>query len=248
MSRLIRSILTCYTASSLVCLAQTNTLAQAEQLGLKGEFKEAGALLRRAMESKALPVAERKRLEFELDRLERIKKDFPYTKESLFADLKKAVKDLTVDEFERWVEEGRFDSREIDGKRYFMTSSVSNLFWRYPELNLRRVAPKETAPLEKLRLQSCRTIKQTAINEHKPYVLPKRFNVTMTVAAKPTSAPAGEMIKAWLPIPRRFPFQQDFELVSTSSKARHIDNEDSAIRCVYLEQPTKAGNPSEFKI
>jgi len=129
-----------------------------------------------------------------------------------------------------------------------MISSVSNLFWRYPELNPRRITPKETVALEKLRLETCRNIKQAALEEKTPYVLPKRFHVTMKVAAKPTAAPAGETIRAWLPIPRRYPFQDDFELTSTSSKVRHMDNEDSAIRCLYLEQPVKPGKTNHFKI
>src|SRR5207249_5087068 len=80
------------------------------------------------------------------------------------------------------------------------------------------------------------------------YVLPKRFHVTMTVTAKPKAAPAGEVIRAWLPIPRNYPFQQDFQLLATSSKPSHIEGEDSPIRSLYLEQPVTANDKTEFKI
>ena len=59
----------------------------------------------------------------------KIKKDFPFSAEELFTELKRAVKGITQQEFDSWVKEGRFDSRLIDGKRWFMTSSVSNLYF-----------------------------------------------------------------------------------------------------------------------
>ena len=53
----------------------------------------------------------------------------------------------------------------------------------------------------------------------------------MTVTAAANAAPAGEIIRAWLPIPRRYPFQGDFQLLSTSSTPKHVDDEQSPIRC-----------------
>src|SRR5437868_5931373 len=113
--------------------AQPTLIDQVNQLELKGQFKQAASLLHSSLQGKSLAPLERKKLEFELDRLDRIKKDFPYTKDELFAELTKAVKDLSPAELDKWVSEGRFDSREIDGQRYFMSSSVSNLYFRYPE-------------------------------------------------------------------------------------------------------------------
>src|SRR2546423_243539 len=121
------------------CFSQSGMMDRVNQYESRGQFKEAAAALTKVLQNTDLPPAERKTLEFELDRLERIKKDYPFTKDSLFAELKKSVKALTREEFDRWVAEGRFDSREIDGHRYFMTSSVSNLFFRYADLNSRRL-------------------------------------------------------------------------------------------------------------
>src|SRR5438552_6775858 len=219
--------------------AQKDVLEKVNQLELKGQFKEAAGTLASALQGKSLPLTESKKLEFELDRLDRIKKDFPYTKESLFEELKNSVKNLTPEEFERWINEGRFDSREIDGKQYYMTSSISNLYFRYPELSSRRTLPKETTAHQKAVWETCTAIRKAALAEKKPYVLPKRFHVTMTVTAKPTAAPAGEIIRAWLPIPRRYPFQDDFQFLSASSAARRLDDEQSPIRAVYLEQPAR---------
>ncbi len=229
-------------------LAQQDVIQRVNQLEQTGQFKQAAGVLETALQRKSLTSAERKNLEFELDRLERIKKDFPYTRDQLFSELKGTVKGLTSEEFGRWIGEGRFDSREIDGRRYFMTSSVSNLFFRYPELNPRRIPPKETAELEKAIWKTCAAIKQAALAEHRPYVLPRRFHVTMTVTAASNAAPAGETIRAWLPVPRRYPFQGDFQLISTSSPAKELGDEQSSVRCVYLEQAARKKKPTEFTI
>jgi transglutaminase-like putative cysteine protease len=248
MKRLFLSLLCIGLLSGANCFAQKAVLAQAEQLELKGDFKAAAGLLTNALGNQALSVADRKELEFELDRLARIKLDFPYTKDSLFADLKKSVKGLTASEYNQWVNEGRFDSREIDGKRYFMSSSVSNLFFRYPELYARHLPPVNTADVEKRHWETCLAIQKAALAEKKPYVLPKRFQTTMTVTANADAAPAGETVRAWLPIPREYPFQTGFELVSASPAVKRVDDRLSPIRAAYFEQPAVKGRKTEFKL
>jgi transglutaminase-like putative cysteine protease len=244
----LSTITVLFVIGSMNAFADTDVMSHANQLELSGKFKEAAASLTKALDSNTLRKPDRKKLEFALDRLERIKKDYPYNAEELFNELKGSVKNLTREEFDQWVKEGRFDSREIDGQRRFMTSSVSNLFFRYPDLNPRRTPPKETAELEQQRLETVRTIKKAALDEKKAYVLPKRFHVTMAVTAKATAAPADEVIRAWLPIPRHYPFQDGFELISTSSKVLHLEDENSPIRSLYLEQAAKKGQPTSFKV
>jgi transglutaminase-like putative cysteine protease len=227
---------------------QSITVADVNELELQGRFKQAGARLSEALADKTLAAEQRKRLEFELDRLERIKKDFPYMQDELFVELKKAIKGLTKKEFTQWVAEARFDSREIDGRRYFMGSSVSNLFFRHPELEIRRTTPKDKAAHDKAVWENCVAIRKAALAENKPYVLPKRFHVAMAVTAKKDAAPDGEIIRAWVPIPRRYPFQTDFTLLNNSSPVKHLEDEQSPIRCVYLEEPAKKGEATEFRI
>lgn len=228
--------------------AQTELIERAEALELQGKFTEAAAVLTNALADSTLPAAERKQLKFEADRLVRIRKDYPLTKAALFEALKASVKDLGAEEFEAWIGEGRFDSREIDGERRFMGSSVSNLYFRHPELESRRIKPKDTAALEQARLATVRSIKQAALAEKQPHVLPKRFRNTMTVTVKADAAPPGEIIRAWLPIPRRYPFQKDFELRSSSPVAKEINSRDSSIRTVYLEAAAREAKPTKFEI
>jgi transglutaminase-like putative cysteine protease len=233
---------------SATCFARQDSAGEASRLELQGQFKQAAGLLTTALQDKSLPDAERKKLAFELDRLDRIKQDFPLTKEALVSDLKESVKNLTAEDYEQWLKEGRFDYRDIDGTRFFMGDSVRNLYMRYPELNARRLHPKDTTSLDKARMESILAIKQAASSAKTPYVLPKRFRVTMTVTAKADAAPAGETIRAWVPIPRQYPFQDDIKLLPTPSPVKHLDDLQSPIRSAYFEQPAQAGKPTEFKV
>lgn len=238
-------------AGSLVAadgFTQTEIIGRAEALELQGRFAEAATTLTNALNDSSLTTAQRKQLEFEADRLVRIRKDYPFTKAALFAALQASVKDLTTAEFEAWIAEGRFDSREIDGERRFMGSSVSNLYFRHPELESRRIKPKDTAAFEQARLASVRAIKQAAQAAQQPYVLPKRFRNTMTVTVNADAAPDGETVRAWLPIPRRYPFQKDFELRSSSPVAKEVNSRDSSIRAVYLEAAARETKPTKFQI
>ena len=233
---------------SATCIARQTVDGEAGRLELQGQFKRAASLLSKSLHDKSLPAAERKKLEFELDRLDRIKQDFPLTKEALFADLQASLKNFTAEEYEQWLNEARFDYRDIDGTRFFMGDSVRNLYMRYPELNARRLHPKDTASLDKARLESVQAIEQAASTAKTPYMLAKRFQVTMTVTANPDAVLAGETIRAWIPIPRQYPFQDEIELLRTSSPAKHMDDLQSPIRSAYFEQPAQAGKPTQFKV
>jgi transglutaminase-like putative cysteine protease len=241
--RFVGLILLCLTA---VCYSQQSIVDRANELELRGEFRQAAGVLESALHNKSLTDEDRKRIEFELDRLDRIRKDYSLTKEQLFTLLRQSVKDLTAAEFDRWIAEGRFDMRDIDGTTYFMGSSRSNLFFRYPELKTRRMNAPDETEFERSTLLAVSSIIETAKRSGTPYVLPKRFRNRMTVTLKADVVPAGETVKAWLPIPRSFPHQKEFTIVASSSPVKNLDEETSPIRSAYLEQTTRAGEPTTF--
>jgi hypothetical protein len=74
-----------------VAFSQSAVLQKADELERQGHFQQAAGILTSASGDKALPAAERKQLEFDLDRLDRIRKDFPFTKDELFTRLQSSV-------------------------------------------------------------------------------------------------------------------------------------------------------------
>lgn len=226
------------------------TLTAANQLAEAGDFKQAATLLASALQNSGtnFSTAERKQIAFQFDLLTRIKKDYSLTEPELYDAIDQSLTGLTKDEFARWLKEDRFDTRTFNGVRYFVGTSVSNLYFRHPELNARRRAPKDDAANQKAMLENCRAIKSAAVREDKPYVLPQRYKATMTVTAEKNAVPAGEVIRAWLPIPRRYLYQREFKLLSTSSRVKYLADEKSPIRSIYFEQTARLDKPTEFQV
>ena len=216
----------------------------------RGAFREAAALLAQVLTADPvrLDSTQTSTLAFELERLRRIRLDYPLARTDLFRQLQRSLPDLAVTEFERWVADGRFDARMIDDTLRFFRASVSNLFWRYPELNSRRPSHSNDSSLERSVLQGARSIAAAASRTAKPFVLPKQFNVRMSVTVDQNATPPGDTIRAWLPVPRRYPHQQNLNILSTSSPVRNLAPESSPIRSLYMEQVAVYDQPTLFSM
>jgi len=225
-----------------------SVLRQAAQLEEAGGFAKAGALLSEALARAGLPEAQRRQLAFERERLARIRKDYGLSKTALYEALQQSIRGLTEAEFEQWLRAGWFDGRVIDGKLCFVGPSVANLYYRHPETESRRLKPMDTTAKERAYLDNARAIRRAAAEQGRPYVLPKRFHVTMSVSVPANAVAAGELVRAWLPVPRRYPFQDQFELKRATPPNAQIGEPDSPIRSAYLEQVAPAAAPALFEV
>jgi transglutaminase-like putative cysteine protease len=228
--------------------ALASPLTEAAALQERGDFKRADAVLAAALKSNSVSGDERKKVEWEKDRIERIRQDYSFTKEGLFKTLSRSVKNLTRPEFDKWVAEGRFDSRNIDGVTRYVGTSVSNLFFRHPDLSPRRTPAKDTAGEQKARLKLAREIKDATKKQNTPYVLPRHFKCTMSVTVDADAVPGGETIRAWLPIPRDNQFQTGLKLLGSSSPVKAVAPGSSTIRSAYMEQPAEKGKKTSFEL
>jgi transglutaminase-like putative cysteine protease len=226
----------------------SEALHRAGDLRDGGDFKGAAQLLTKALQAPGLSAVEQKELEFQRDVLKRIQHDYSLTREQLFQKLTASLKDLTAQEFGQWLAAGWFDATTIDGQTYYVDTSVSNLFFRHPELKARRINGKDDAPELLRRLEICRAIKEAARKESSPYVLPHRFLCSMKVTASNEAAPVGAIVRGWLPIPRQYLFQDQFKLLGSFPPVASVAPETSPIRSVYLEQRVEVGKPTQFEI
>jgi transglutaminase-like putative cysteine protease len=224
-----------------------DALNHAAELRENGDFKGAAQALTQALQSPGLSPTEQKELEFQRDVLKRIQHDYSLTRQELFQKLTASLKDATREEFERWLAAGWFDGRSIDGEIYYLDVSVSNLYFRHPELESRRINGKDDGPEQKRRLEICRAIKEAARQEGAPYVLPHHFLCSMTVTVS-NVAPGGAAIRAWLPVPRQYPFQDEFKVVGSDPSIAILAPETSPIRSAFMEGRAVADAPTQFEI
>jgi transglutaminase-like putative cysteine protease len=222
-------------------------LRKAGALEARGDFRKAALTLASAMEAQGISDGERRELQFERARLDRIRRDYGLTRAELWERLKAAAPDVTVEEFDSWDREGRFDAREIDGERRYFNSSVSNLFFRHPELEARRVKPRARPEVQTAYWRDAMAIREAALKQGTPHVLEKTFRVRMRVRVKPGAVAAGGVIRAWLPVPRRFPHQDGFVLEGTIPGGAIVAPETAPLRSLYLEQAAEEDGSALFE-
>lgn len=230
--------------------AQEEILLRAEKLEAKGKFRQAASLIEEAIAFGKYSPSEIEPLRFEIERMCRIRKDYSRKKEELYAELKTSMTNLTPKEFASWVSKGWFDVRKIDGQTYFFNSDVSNLYFRHPELNARRnPATEEKRDAEaRLVLDAVRTIKAEAARLNTNYVFPKTYHVWAHATVSSNAVLPGETVKAWLPVPRVYPFQYGFKLISASASPMRIAPDTSPIRSIYFQVTNQSGAPPTFSV
>ncbi len=230
--------------------AQSRSYAEALKLESRGQFTKATALLDKTLrdDSGKLSPNEKQMLSYEVIRMRRIRIDYSLTADKLFAQLREGVRGITKPEFRRWIKEGKFDCRVIDDTLRFVNSSRSNLFFRYPAIAARRMPSVNDDARNLSFVDNCIAIEKAAATFHTPYVLPKRFQMKMTLTVNPGTVKPGDTVRAWLPIPHKFPYQLDFKLIGSSSKPISVAPSNSPIRSVYMEQPADSAGGAEFSV
>jgi len=230
--------------------AQTPLWNQIKSLEEKGQFTQATQLMRNYLEENraTLSQEEKEEILWEIERLRRIRIDYNLTREKLIEELRKRVADFKEEEFEQWEQQGRFDFRIIDGEKFYMKSSVDNLFCRYPDIRKRRVPKRDRSIYEKALWENYLKVKEAGEASPDRLVYPQKFKAKMTVTVNKDAVPAGKTIRCWLPYPRSYPFQTDIEFLSSSPEVKWIDQPLSPIRSVYLEQKASGDQPTVFTI
>ena len=221
-----------------------------QELVEKGEFRRAKAVLDSLLEKSASTLGKKqiRQLLWQLEWMKRVRQDYPYGKADLLKQLKARIRDFRPEEFRQWLRQGRFDYRVIDGDTLFLYASVSNLFWRYPDIRARRTGGQTSAKFDRLLYRTAHEIRRRAEAGGQTLVMPKRFRATFTLTVRKNAVPPGETLRCWIPIPREYPRQRRIELISAEPKPIWIDRADSPIRSVYLESVAQAGRETVFRV
>lgn len=218
---------------------------EVRRLESRGAFREAEAWLAERQQERGVEDGMNEVLVMERDRLARIRRDYPLKEDELWERVRASVAEVTREEFEGWVAEGRFDRRTVDGEERFFGSSLSNLFFRHPELEMRRRPARDTTARQRAYLENARAIRKAAMAEGRPWVLPKRLKARMTLKVLPGHVSAGERVSVWLPVPRGFPHQTDIQWLGSEPALKALASEWSALRSAYFEIPTAADGSAE---
>ncbi len=235
--------------TAMSCFAQIPDSIQV--LISQGEFTRAQNVMRAEIANHPdMPALKRLALEFEIERLDRIRKDFTRTSDDIIQYVRKYVPDVSVRDLEKWEQQKSLEFKIIDGEKKYFKWAAPNLFRidkKLKQIKLEKDGTPEPGIYD--RMADVRKIIRTAKSTGKKFVNPVRARITYTVTVNPDVVPAGEVIRCWLPFPREIPpRQKDIKLISTVPDRYIIAPNDYLQRTIYFEQKAKPGKPTKFQI
>ena len=235
--------------------ADNGTLPMIVGLVTAGQFREASARIDAALQQPGLPAATVKDLQFQRERMQRMREDFDLTVGDVEAGVRKRIPDLTDAEFDRWNAHGLFEHMDIDGKRMYFARSPSNLFHLSAEARSRSRMPLSFADsgLSQQFTEQITNYDRNVILRARATggssVLPQRVQVTQSVTVNADAVPAGKTIRAWIPYPRDIPGQQeDIGFVTSQPSTHRIAPRSALQRTVYFEETARAHQPTVFSV
>jgi transglutaminase-like putative cysteine protease len=237
-------------AAAMIAGAADNSVARIASLVDAGRFAEADAAITQALAVQSIDADARDALQFERERMRRIRLDFTLSEEQVRAKLRESVPDLREDEFAAWDRVNLLEHLAIDGEKRYFSRAVSNLFRIDPAAAARRKtqAPFRDSPLQQLHPHH-RAVRDAALASGKSGVLPQHIRITQSLTVEPDAVPAGEVVRAWIPYPRAIAaHQESIHFIGSSPSGARIAPESSLQRTAYLEQKAEAGKPTRFEI
>jgi len=215
-----------------------------------GRFREAEAQITQLLARSDLSAEQRTELEFQRERMRRIRLDFKLTKADAMDRVRKQIPDLKDAEFDAWDAAGLIERMTIDGETRYFNRAPSNLFRLSAAARARRArqTPFNEGPFESAHAHH-REVIQARRTSGKTSVAPRRVRITHSITVDPDAVPAGETVRAWIPYPRSRPGQhEDIRLVASTPAEHTIAPESTLQRTVYLESKARAGEPTKFSI
>lgn len=220
----------------------------------QGEFTRAAQLIDKLLQQPGMAIQERRELEFELERMARIRKDFNKSEADVSAFIGKYFPDLTPAQLARWEVEKSLEMMRIDGEKRYFKNAARNLFridaacrqiWRQAHPD----DPEDEESVAERHLgENIFKIMQAATVEA-PFVAPVRLRIEHAITVNPGAVPAGQTIRCWIPFPREIPPRQTgIELLATTPASHQLADNDRLQRTIYLEQPSAGAEPTRFAV
>lgn len=199
---------------------------------------------------------QRSQLFFQIERMERIKKDFTKSEKDVFDYIKNYIPDVTEENLSKWEKDKSLEFKTINGEKKYFKYAARNLFrideeckniW--DEYNLKRYGqpplPDEDINLGRHNLKIMEIVSETG----QKYVLPVKLSVNYSIAVDPNLVPDGEIIRCWLPFPREIPGRQvDIKLIATEPDIYKLADKKYLQRTIYFEKKAIKDKKTKFSV
>lgn len=231
-------------------LAQTKYMEINQQIA-QGNFTQAQILIETKLAEKDLHETEKYELRFQIDVMDRIRKDFKRTREEVTTALKKYYPELNDEMLTGWEKDNSLEMKMIDGEKKYFNNAVPNLF----RINKEAKAQKEKVDgvkidtLDTFLKDYITKVYATTASTKERIVLPVNIKIKYSLTVKPNAVPDGEIIRCWLPYPKETNLRQtDIQLLRVSKNEYTIADDKNLQRTLYLEETAKKDQPTKFEM
>lgn len=224
--------------------------ADIDQLILDGEFSQAEVELSKKIgESRNDSVLHEEYI-IQLEKLSRLRKEFPYTRADVREQLKPYYPDVSDEQLDKWEAAKQLEMRMIDGEKRYFLRAASNLFRLNPEAKKLKAEMDGTAgrmqkPFKQVLVEGYfdkNSAGSEAFDQHK-------MKLTYSVTLNANAVPDGETVRCWLPYPRTGLVRQpEAELLETSESNYIIAPPETLQRSIYMEKPAVENEPTVFSV
>ncbi len=198
---------------------------------MEGKYSEAREIIRRFLK-RNIEENLRSRLIYEIERIDRLKKDYPYRRKDALSLLNSEIRDFSEDEFDAWIKEGVVDYIRYDDEYLFFDRFVDNLIFLKPSLRARRI--KKDMNREKINSLLKKRIDAILRGERKKY----RIHAGIRIKIR-REIPQGERYRVWLPFPKLARGVDKIKIVSIKPSNYFLSGEEQEQRTIYFESSSK---------
>jgi len=171
---------------------------------------------------KNIPGILKKRLEWEKERIKRIRYDYSLSKQKALEIIRKDFKDFRMVDLDKLLKDGKIDYKKIDGKTGIFRNFYRNLVRDNESMKVKRIEEKSNKANKKLHehIENLKGIKNKI-----------RFEITVN-----TKKFDDELLRVWIPFPVENNIQKNVKVLNSSHD--YIIS-DSMQRTVYMEDRVK---------
>ena len=231
-----------------IITAQTKYSNINEEIG-KGNFTEAAKLINDIISNEGLSQNEIDELNFEKEKMNRIRKDFSKSIDDILKYIKKYYPDIPSTKIQEWEQDGSLEFKVIDGEKYYFNRSHTNLFRINKEAKLKKIEVdgNQKDSLDSFLEKYLPQVVSEAKNQNSSIILPQAMKINYSLTVDADAVPDGEIIRCWLPFPRNgHERQTDIKLISVNSTDYIIAPDSFMHTTLYFEKKSIKGVPTIF--